>query len=54
MPKPTTMRIDPDLLDRLDDEVKRLALPSRTWLVEQIVAQWLKGQGHEITMRVTL
>lgn len=55
MPKPTTLRMDPDLLARLDREVVKQAFPSRTWLIEQLAAKWLREVGHDdLETRVTL
>ena len=52
---PTAIRIRPDLLAALDDEVKRQGLPSRNYTIEQLIARFLHDDcGRAIPVRVTL
>lgn len=39
-----TLRIDPDLLERIDAEAESRVV-SRTWLVEKVMSDWLEEQG---------
>jgi predicted transcriptional regulator len=39
-----TLRIDPDLLERIDAECEQ-RMVSRTWLVEKVMDEWLEDNG---------
>lgn len=39
-----TLRIDPDLLERIDAECESRVV-SRTWLVEKVMEEWLEEHG---------
>lgn len=49
----TTMRLRGDMLAPLDHEAGRRGL-SRTGLVEQVLAKFLKDLGHDVSLKVTL
>lgn len=49
----TTMRARRDLLDRIDKEALARGW-SRTTLIEQLMAKWLRDQGHEVRIEVVL
>lgn len=49
----TTVRLRRDMLAQLDTEAKSRGW-SRTLLLEQIIAQFLDGAGHEPKIRVAL
>ncbi len=49
----TTVRLRRDLLEQLDREAKERGW-SRTILLEQVIAQFLQGAGHEPKIRVAL
>ena len=49
----TTLRLRADMLAQLDTEAKARGW-SRTILMEQVVASFLQGAGHEPKIRVAL
>lgn len=49
----TTVRIRADLLSKLNAEAEVRGL-SRNALIEQLIAQFLAANGHEVGLRVTL
>ena len=51
--KTTTMRIRKDLFGLLDKEAAKRER-SRTWLMEQILAQWLQSQGRKVSTDIML
>lgn len=49
----TTMRARRELLDLLDAEAKARGW-SRTIMLEQVMAKWLKSAGHKIKIEVVV